>query len=283
MKSKIILTGIILLALFLRFQNINWDSGFHLHPDERFLTMVGNAIKIPNSVEQYFNPDTSPLNPPNVGFSFFVYGAFPIILNKIIALLFGNDTYGAFTLQGRILSGLADMMVLFLVFKTAELLFVETGHAPSLYKNKTRNNLPLLAAFFYAIAVLPIQLSHFFTTDSFLNLFMFASFYFALRFNFNPSGLILRSSATKCIVIPLKKGIQSIITFLNGIFSLDSRLRGNDKQDTPCSASGEYPIFYPRCFSVWRLHQKSAQYIFFPSYYFFCVFPLIKEKNLVHC
>jgi len=41
----------------------------------------------------------------------------------------------------------------------------------------------LAAAFFYAMAVLPIQLSHFFATDTFLNLFMFASFYFALRFN----------------------------------------------------------------------------------------------------
>ena len=187
------LLGIILLALFLRFQNINWDSNFHLHPDERFLTMVGNAMKIPSSIEQYFNPDTSPLNPPNGGFSFFVYGAFPIILNKIIAVIFGNDTYNAFALQGRILSGLADMLVLLLVYKTAELLFVETGHAPSLHKNKNARNLPLWSAFFYAIAVLPIQLSHFFTTDSFLNLFMFASFYFALRFyvenNFVRTGL----------------------------------------------------------------------------------------------
>jgi len=202
MKSKIILTGILLLALFLRFQNINWDSNFHLHPDERFLTMVGNAMKIPSSIEQYFNPDTSPLNPPNVGFSFFVYGAFPIILNKVIALLFGNDTYGAFTLQGRILSGLADMMVLLLIYKTAEL-FVETGHAPSLRKK----HIPLWAAFFYAIAVLPIQLSHFFATDTFLNLFMFASFYFALRFNIFFSalffGLAVASKASAIYILPL--------------------------------------------------------------------------------
>jgi len=192
---RFLLLGIILLALFLRFQNIDWDSGFHLHPDERFLTMVGNAMKIPNSVEQYFNPDTSPLNPPNAGFSFFVYGAFPIILNKVIAILFGNDTYGAFTLQGRILSGLADMMVLLLVYKTAKLLFVK------------KNNLPLWAAFFYAIAVLPIQLSHFFTTDSFLNLFMFASFYFALRFNIFFSalffGLAIASKVSAIYILPL--------------------------------------------------------------------------------
>lgn len=162
--KRFILPGIILLAVFLRFQNVKWDSGFHLHPDERFLTMVGNAMKIPVSVEQYFNPDTSPLNPANVGFPFFVYGAFPVIVNKIIALLLGNDTYGAFTLQGRMLSGLADMAVLLLVYKAAKLY---------------RKTPPLWAAFFYAIAVLPIQLSHFFTTDSFLNLFMFASFYFA--------------------------------------------------------------------------------------------------------
>lgn len=174
---RLLLLGVVLLAVFLRFQSINWDSGFHLHPDERFLTMVGNAMKIPTSVEQYFNPDTSPLNPPNVGFSFFVYGAFPIILNKIIAVLFGNDTYGAFTLQGRILSGFADIIVLFLVYKTAKVI-VETQNIASLRKKY----IPYWAAFFYAISVLPIQLSHFFTTDSFLNLFMFVSFYFALRF-----------------------------------------------------------------------------------------------------
>lgn len=152
-------------------------------------------MKIPNSVEQYFNPDTSPLNPPNVGFSFFVYGAFPIIFNKVIAILFGNDSYGAFTLQGRILSGLADMLVLLLVYKTAKLLFVK------------KNNLPLWATFFYAIAVLPIQLSHFFTTDSFLNLFIFASFYFALRLNIFFSalffGLAIASKVSAIYILPL--------------------------------------------------------------------------------
>ena len=25
---------------YLRFSGINWDENFHLHPDERFLTMV---------------------------------------------------------------------------------------------------------------------------------------------------------------------------------------------------------------------------------------------------
>jgi hypothetical protein len=43
--------GLILLGgALLRFQGINWDSGQHLHPDERFLTMVETAIQWPTSI-----------------------------------------------------------------------------------------------------------------------------------------------------------------------------------------------------------------------------------------
>src|SRR3989338_6448721 len=177
-KEKIILFAIIIIAFFFRFNNLNWDSDHHLHPDERFLTMVGNAMKIPANFASYLNPKTSTLNPRNIGFNFFVYGVFPVSLNKILAVLAGNDDYSMFTIQGRFLSALADLFVVILVYKTAKLLF----------KNNNTDNrqpitdVPLWSAFFYTISVLPIQLSHFFAVDTFLNLFMFASFYFMLRF-----------------------------------------------------------------------------------------------------
>ena len=63
---------------------MNWDEGFHLHPDERFLTMVGNSMRIPNNLLSYLDPKVSTFNPQNINYPFFVYGTFPLVLNKII-------------------------------------------------------------------------------------------------------------------------------------------------------------------------------------------------------
>ncbi len=199
---------IFFLAVFFRFNNLNWDENLHLHPDERFLTMVGNAIKIPPRLSTYFDQQTSTFNPANNNFPFFVYGIFPLTINKIVAVIFNNDNYNAFTTQGRALSALADLLVVYLVYKTTELM------------TKRFSNVPLWAAFFYAIAVLPIQLSHFFATDSFLNFFMFASFYGALKYTVGVGekqphslrymflsalffGLALATKATAFFILPL--------------------------------------------------------------------------------
>ncbi len=184
-SPRIYLILIILLAIFLRFNNLNWDANFHLHPDERFLTMVGTAMKIPSNVFDYLNSHISSMNPTNINFPFFVYGVFPVTLNKILAVIFSNDNYNGYTIQGRFLSAFFDILTVILVYKTAKLLFSkETSNLKHLIFN-----IPLWAAFFYAIAVLPIQLSHFFAVDTFLNFFMLASFYFALKFHYFSSGV----------------------------------------------------------------------------------------------
>src|SRR6266545_2437965 len=46
---KLALLAILLLAGLLRMRGLNWDESQHLHPDERFLTMVESAIKLPDS------------------------------------------------------------------------------------------------------------------------------------------------------------------------------------------------------------------------------------------
>ena len=66
-----ILFFIILLGFVLRIIGFNWDQGQHLHPDERFLTMVLTDIKIPQSIIQYLNPEESTLNPYNNNYPFF--------------------------------------------------------------------------------------------------------------------------------------------------------------------------------------------------------------------
>ncbi|MCL4508330.1 MAG: hypothetical protein M1296_02255, partial [Chloroflexi bacterium] len=75
---RFLLAAILLLAAAFRFIGLNWDDGTHIHPDERFLTMVETALVWPTSnfLATYFNEATSKLNPANVGYSFFVYGDF---------------------------------------------------------------------------------------------------------------------------------------------------------------------------------------------------------------
>src|SRR3989344_2805015 len=121
-KDKLYILLIIILGFFLRTYNLDWDQGAHLHPDERFLTMVGIAISLPKNILDYFNVDISTLNPANVGYKFFVYGTLPIFLNKAVALILGNDNYNSFTLQGRFLSAVADTLVILLIYKTCQLL-----------------------------------------------------------------------------------------------------------------------------------------------------------------
>lgn len=171
--KKITLFLIFFLAFFLRIYNVNWDNNFHLHPDERFLTMVGLSEKIPQNISGYLNPKISTMNPANLGYNFFVYGTFPLSLNKIVAVVFGNDSYNSFTLQGRMISAFFDILLLVFIYKLIRLL--ES-------KYKLRPSIKYWAMFLYALSVLPIQLSHFFTVDTFLNLFIFASFYYSINF-----------------------------------------------------------------------------------------------------
>jgi len=178
---------VLLLAFFFRLYGFNWDSGQHLHPDERFLTMVLTAIKIPNSFLTYLNPQISPMNPYNNNFSFFVYGTFPINLTKVVGVLSSNNDYGNIHLVGRILSSLFDIGTVFLVYLVAMIIYPQK----SLNTKYKIQNTALLAAFLYSTMVLPIQLSHFFAVDTFLNFFIVLSFYFLVLLisSFSPSPL----------------------------------------------------------------------------------------------
>lgn len=205
LQQKILLLIIFVFAAFVRFININWDSGYHLHPDERFLTMVGNAMKTPTSFSQYLNPATSLFNPANINYKFFVYGVFPLTLNKLLALASGFDDYVNFTLQGRFLSGVFDLTVIFLIYNTIVLLEKPHKFSPSI---------KYWACFLYATSVLPIQLSHFFAVDTFLNFFMFGCLYYSLKYYYRKNlwdvflggiclGLALASKLTAVFILPV--------------------------------------------------------------------------------
>jgi YYY domain-containing protein len=163
-----ILIGVLLVGAFFRFTGINWDDFTHMHPDERFLTMVTSSLSSAQSFSDYFNTQTSTLNPNNRGYGFYVYGDLPIILTRYVGEWMRQTGYDQIHLVGRAISASFDLLTLLLVFAIAD----------RLYRKKW---LALLAASFYALAVLPIQLSHFYKEDTFMNFFVTLGIYFAVR------------------------------------------------------------------------------------------------------
>lgn len=174
----LLLIVVLVAAAGFRFVGVNWDQSQHLHPDERFMTMVESSMQPVKSLGEYFNTETSTLNPHNVGYGFYVYGDWPITLVRYAAEVMNSFSrgkinwagYDEVTLLGRGLSALADLGSILLLYAIAR----------RIYGGKVA----LLAAAFSAVAVMQIQQSHFFTVDSFANFFMFLAVYFAVEIGF---------------------------------------------------------------------------------------------------
>lgn len=154
----------------LRLHGLNWDkpegaeANLQMHPDERFLSMVGDRIDWPSSVDGYFDTARSPLNPYNDPETHsFVYGTLPLFLGKGVSTLVGDDpagpanSYDKTVVWGRRLTALVDSLTIGVVFALGWALF--------------NRKAGLLAAALYALAALPIQLAHFWTMDPFLTFF----------------------------------------------------------------------------------------------------------------
>ncbi len=185
----IALVLVILAGFWFRSVGLDWDEGQHLHPDERFLTMVETSIvpvdlanetlgEPPDGCQEwggYFDTKCSSLNPHNRGHGFFVYGTLPIFVTRYVAEWMGETGYGSVHLVGRQLSALVDLLSIILLY------FI----VARVYHKKVA----LLSAAFSALAVLQIQQSHFFTVDTFVNLFMFLAIYFAVEIAFGDKGL----------------------------------------------------------------------------------------------
>jgi glycosyltransferase involved in cell wall biosynthesis len=215
-----LLLAVLLVGAYFRFLNVDWDEGEHLHPDERYMTMVTGAIRSPGSVDafqnspdgcaswgSYFDSYCSPLNPYNhQGYGSYAYGTFPLFTARIVGewlngactdptdldgtpsnflrlpkqwaarLLFSDaedcagarfTDYGHLHLLGRLLSALADLGTLLLLFFIGRRLYSPW--------------VGLLAAALYALTALPIQQSHFYTVDSFATFWIAAAGYFTVR------------------------------------------------------------------------------------------------------
>lgn len=165
---NILLVAILAIAAYFRFVGLDWDNDHHLHPDERFLTMVASSIAPVENPGSYFDTNESSLNPNNRGYGFYVYGTLPLFTVRYIAEWVGQTGYSEVYLVGRFVSAASDLLTIILVFLAAE----------TLYRKRA---ISILAAAFSAFSVLQIQLSHYFTVDIYANLFSTLTFFFAVR------------------------------------------------------------------------------------------------------
>ena len=191
-RTAIILAAILIVGAALRLYNNNWDDGNHVHPDERWITMVATDISWPDDLGQALKPQATTLNPfynANRGESRnFAYGHFPLYLVRFLASLVskaasvGADLtkdsdlardlaewthatdYGHINLVGRVISGVADTVTILFVFLLGRRLYDERGG--------------LLAAALAAFTVLNIQLAHFYAFDVIMVTFIVAAIYF---------------------------------------------------------------------------------------------------------
>lgn len=164
----VLLIGILILGAYFRTVGLNWDENTHMHPDERFLTMVATSLEPVKSVAEYFDTEHSTLNPHNRGYGFYVYGTLPMFIVRYIAQWLGQTGYDQIHLVGRQVSAFFDLATILVVFLIAARLY-------------RKPRLALIAALFYALSVLPIQLSHFFKEDTFMTFFATLTVYFAIR------------------------------------------------------------------------------------------------------
>jgi YYY domain-containing protein len=160
---------LILIAIFVvgaYFRGVGifaWDGDFHLHPDERFLTMVEAALEWPSGVGEFFNSAVSPLNPYNRGYDFFVYGTLPLFIVKWVSIRIDMMDYWHVHLVGRALSALFDLGTVLMVFVIGARLY--------------SRRVGLLASALLSGTVLHIQHAHFFTVESFTVFFTCAALY----------------------------------------------------------------------------------------------------------
>lgn len=162
----VLLIGILILGAVFRYTGMDWDKGLGLHPDERFMSFVLTSIR-PEPLSEYFDTANSKLNPNNVGYSFYVYGTLPLFMARYVGDILSQTGFDEIKMVGRYLSASLDLMTVFLVFLIAQRLF-------------RKPLLSLLAAAFSAFSVLPIQLSHFNTVDTYANFFIYLAIYFAV-------------------------------------------------------------------------------------------------------
>ena len=166
---RVLLIAVLAIAVGLRFYGLSWDDGFSYtpHPDERAILdrVIGVSPPGLGEIGLLLDADLSPWNP-----RWFNYGSFPLYVLKVVQIVgspFLGDDVNDIRVLGRAVSGLADIATILVVYGIASLAFDRrTG---------------LLAALLTALAIIHIQLSHFFAVDTLQAMFAIAALYFMIR------------------------------------------------------------------------------------------------------
>ncbi len=154
------------LALGLRLYGLRWDEGipFTPHPDERAILMKVDELRLPSpgDLGQLLDAQHSAWNP-----RWFPYGSLPLYLLKLAQSLWPGDGPHDLRPLGRAISALADAVTVLVVYALGSAMYGRRAG--------------LLASALVALAVLHIQLSHFYAVDTLLALFTVAALYFMYR------------------------------------------------------------------------------------------------------
>ncbi len=262
-----LLAAILIFGFLLRTQNLNWDQSQHLHPDERFLSIITSQISLPDGFAEYLDSAVSPLNPYNQTKSF-VYGTVPLFTNKLVStwlaggpdqppgpgadfavgvlnslpgvdlqrddggLRFDNR-YNS-NLIGRLLSTLTDSVIILTVFELGRYLF--------------GRRVGLLAALLMAVTVLHIQYAHFFGSEPYLALFVTATVYGSARiwregrwWDFLFTGVMLGMGlASKLSGLPVVV-VPALATLMRIWPQLEAAYEDRFRRALPWPTSGGFP------------------------------------------
>ena len=224
LTPRVLLIAILALALALRFYGLAWDTGFSYtpHPDERAILDRVLGISPPGAGELglLLDAEQSPWNP-----RWFNYGSFSLYVLKFVQILGGPflDDPNDIRVLGRAVSGLADIATILAAYGIAALAFDRrTG---------------LLAAALTALAVIHIQLSHFFAVDTLQAMLAIAALYFMvrvaregrLRDSLIAGALVGLGLATKASQLPIIAPF--VIAHLMYAFNLNGGFKGNPATD----------------------------------------------------
>ena len=118
-KIYILLALILIIALgaVFRFTGLNWDQNKHLHPDERYISMVLSALTPPKNLTEYLDPNRSSLSPYIHNFGSYIYGQLPLTMMTYLTYWTNMVGYDKAFLLGRGLSALLDTLAILLTFK----------------------------------------------------------------------------------------------------------------------------------------------------------------------
>jgi hypothetical protein len=234
--EPVLLALILAAGAALRFYGLDWDGGHWLHPDERQIYFVTLSLGWPHSLAEALSPD-SPLNP-----RFFAYGSLPLYLLKTVAVLLAPLSSvirdpDNLHLIGRPLAALFDLGTVYLTYRLARIVL-----SPARSQGGQRGGAPFAAAF-ASVAVLSIQLAHFYTADTLLTFFVMLTLVLAagVARGAGPGHQIALGAA---LGLALATKISAIPLLLVVLVAHGNRQTADSKQETtrdPSKVSGHTP------------------------------------------